>query len=444
MRLLIATDAFPPKSGGSGWSTFYLARALIARGHQVEIVQPKAGASGIHTRVFANLSVTEFGYPATNLPGARAWQRNRALDKNFVAFLRERARDADLIHAQHLLTIPSAVNAARGTNVPVVSTVRDYWHVCLYGTLWRDDGICPVCRGSELTRCLQQKYGAFANVAYPFVPLVEKELARRQRALRDSDAVIAVSNYVAEKLRGIVAAEKINVVPNLIDIQATRELAHRSPLALVIERRAQSYLLFIGKLNALKGADLLPEILRRAGVNLPLVVVGDGELASTLAREENFQLRGWLSNASSLQLLAGATALLFPSRWAEPLSRVLLEAQALGTPTIAFDTGGTRDIIEHEVNGLLARDVQDFSAQLTRLINDPALRARLSRAASRVAEEKFSSEIVGAQVEAVYQRALSCRANPAVSYETRLRSKSAIRGTSLEAVPSRDNPQSEI
>ena len=46
--------------------------------------------------------------------------------------------------------------------------------------------------------------------------------------------------------------------------------------------------------------------------------------------------------------------LIFPSRGPESLSRVLIEASALGVPIAAMDTGGTRDIVEHDVTGLLS------------------------------------------------------------------------------------------
>lgn len=409
MRILIATDAFPPKCGGSGWSTFYLARALRARGHWVEIIMPKRGAPGIRTRAYDNLPVTEFGYEATDLPGLRAWQRTSVLDTQFSACLADHAREADLIHAQHLLTIPAAVIAGRTAKVPVVSTVRDYWHVCLYGTLWRaraggpgeDGAICPVCHGGELILCLRQKYGALASFARPFVPFVEKELERRQRALRESDAVVAVSRCVAETLNGVTDTRKISVVPNLIDIEEIRAIPN-SPLPIP----DSPYLVFIGKLNPLKGADWLGEIVRRAKVNLRLVVVGDGPLASSLAGIPNIELRGLLPNEQALHLLAHAQALLFPSRWAEPLARVLLEAQALGTPTVALDTGGTRDIIEDGVNGLLSHNLDEFATQLARLSNDDPLRQSLSRAAKRIAEERFGDKVVAEQMERVYEKAV--------------------------------------
>lgn len=411
MRVLIATDAFPPKCGGSGWSTYYLARALRSRGHWVEVILPKEGAPGMRTRAYDNLPVTEFGYRAANLPGLRAWQRASVLDTEFSALLAEHAREANLIHAQHLLTIPAAVNAGRAAKVGVVSTVRDYWPVCLYGSLWRvgtrlGGEICPVCHGGELVHCLRQKYGAAAPLARPFLKLVERELARRQRALRESDAVVAVSSYVAGTLREIVDANKVSVVPNLVDIEEIHRIVEAGPRDAI---PAGPYLLFIGKLNELKGADLLGEIMRRVSTGRKLIVVGDGPLAATIAREPNTELRGWLPNQEALCLLAHAQALVFPSRWAEPLARVLLEAQALGTPTAALDTGGTRDIIENEVNGLLASNVEGLAAQVERLITDESLCQRLRLSAQKIAQERFGDKVIAGQMEQVYERAMGSR-----------------------------------
>lgn len=403
MKILFATDVFPPKSGGSGWSAFYLAQALTQRGHTVRVAQPRAGLRGTQAREYEGLRVAEVGFEATNLAGLRAWRRTRALEKTFSAYLAARASEFDVIHAQHVWSIGAAVAAKKIARIPVVSTVRDYWHVCLYGTLWRDDAICPICRGGEITRCLRQKYGGAAKFMQPATPFVAREVRRRQQTLRDSDAVIAVSDYVAATLREITHTAQLHVIPNLIDAAETRRLATRDAAAAL---RAAPYLLFIGKLNALKGADWLPQILAQSGVALPLVVAGDGELKAALARHRQIELRGWLSNAETLTLLARAKALLFPARWAEPLARTLLEAQALGIPTIACDTGGTRDIIEDNVNGLLANSIAEFAAALRRLMNDDALRARLSENAERVAQAKFNPRVVTERLEAVYAQAI--------------------------------------
>lgn len=398
MNILIATDVFPPKSGGSGWSTFHLARALQARGHHIEIVEPKSDLRRVQKRVYEGLDVVQVGYKDSTIPGLRAWQRTRALEETLSAYFAERAGEFDLVHAQHVLSISAAVAAKKMAPLRVVSTVRDYWAVCLYGTLWRDNAVCPICRPGQITRCLAQKYGAAARWMKPAVPLVERELARRQQALRQSDAVIAVSSFVASTLHGITDAGKLSIVPNLIDPVETQAQAASLPPP----RDEPPYLAFVGKLNRFKGADMLPEILEKSGGDIPLVVAGDGELRADLERVRGIKLRGWLPNAETLALLARARALVFPSRWAEPFSRTLLEAQALGVPTVAWNSGGTRDIIQGNFNGWLADNVVDISSYVRRLVDDPEMRARFSENARRVAQEKFSPRAVVPQLESIY------------------------------------------
>ena len=68
MRVLLATDAFPPVCGGSGWSTYELARGLRARGHDVLIVQPRPRtAQGVRDTTYDEFRVVEFGKVADHM-----------------------------------------------------------------------------------------------------------------------------------------------------------------------------------------------------------------------------------------------------------------------------------------------------------------------------------------------------------------------------------------
>ena len=80
----------------------------------------------------------------------------------------------------------------------------------------------------------------------------------------------------------------------------------------------------------------------------------------------------------------------------------MLEAQALGVPTIALNSGGTRDIIRDNYNGLLADDVTGMAEQVHRLIKDSELRSRLSANAKQVAQSKFSPNVVVQQLLEIY------------------------------------------
>ena len=98
-----------------------------------------------------------------------------------------------------------------------------------------------------------------------------------------------------------------------------------------------------------------------------------------------------------------AAALVFPSRGPESLSRVLLEAGALGVPMAAMDTGGTRDIIEHERTGLLSSTAEGLAGDLSRLLGDPALASRLGAGAQAHVTSTFDASAVVSKIEALYE-----------------------------------------
>ena len=113
-------------------------------------------------------------------------------------------------------------------------------------------------------------------------------------------------------------------------------------------------------------------------------------------------MRGWAHRADVLRALARTTVLVFPSLWPEPLSRVLLEALALGTPVAAMDTGGTREIVESEASGLLVGGAEDLGAAVGRLAKDEGLRRRIALGA-RERARAFAPEALVPRYEAVYR-----------------------------------------
>jgi len=140
---------------------------------------------------------------------------------------------------------------------------------------------------------------------------------------------------------------------------------------------------------------------------LPLLLAGDGPLQSHLqaaaqSRGLDFQFLGWQDNESLLRLMRNARCLVFPSCWQEPLSRVLLEGCAAGAAIVALDTGGTSDVLTHNVSGWLARDLASFAEGVRQVCRDDTLNASLRRGAREVAATRFSAQIVARQVEDLY------------------------------------------
>ena len=150
------------------------------------------------------------------------------------------------------------------------------------------------------------------------------------------------------------------------------------------------------------------DVVRQADLDWPLVVAGDGPDRAALERAakasgRRIEFTGWVDKDEATRLLANASMLIFPSRGPESLSRVLIEASALGVPIAAMDTGGTRDIIEHDVTGLLSTSPEGLASDVRRLRHDAALRRRLGDAAARKVEREFDAAAVVARVEQLYE-----------------------------------------
>lgn len=98
--------------------------------------------------------------------------------------------------------------------------------------------------------------------------------------------------------------------------------------------------------------------------------------------------------------LADCSAFVLPTFYREGLPRTIMEAMAVGRPIITTNVTGCRDVVEHEVTGLLVapRDVPALAAAMMSVINDHARNELFSKNARRLAETSFSSGSVNANI----------------------------------------------
>lgn len=417
MKILIPTDAFPPVCGGSGWSTYELGRGLRARGHDVTIVQPQPGTpSGVRETEYDGFRVRQFGAPAPNIPFVRNYYKSEKLTRSLTEYLASYLRNTpqDIVHAQHVMTTMAAIEAAKGAGVPVVATVRDYWPVCYWSDLLHTStglALCPECTPGNMRLCIQPRAKALWPLALPMIPYMRSNLAAKRTGLAKADAVIAVSHRIALDLvqrAPELAGTRMEVIPNPVNIAALRAVARPGTEDQGPRDQGPAYALYLGKLAPNKGTSFLVDVVRQADLDWPLVVAGDGpdRAALELAAKgsgKRIEFTGWVDRDDASRLLANASMLIFPSRGPESLSRVLIEASALGVPIAAMDTGGTRDIIEPDVTGLLSSTPEGLAGDVRRLRGDEALRQRLGEAARRKVEREFDAAAVVARVERLYE-----------------------------------------
>ena len=92
--------------------------------------------------------------------------------------------------------------------------------------------------------------------------------------------------------------------------------------------------------------------------------------------------------------MARASAVVFPSLWAEPFGIVGMEALARGVPVVGFDVGGVRDWLEDDVNGYLVprNDTVLMANRLRALLEDAELRRRFGQAGIEKVKAHFNRD----------------------------------------------------
>lgn len=425
LRVLIVTDSFPPHCGGSGWSTWELTRGLTRLGHAVDVVHVRVGQAAsrddqaaterdVTARSYEGVPVTDFALHDPQVPFVRNVVKNELLWRRLERWLFTRLgeRPADVLHAQHVMTTVPAIRAGLARGVPVVATVRDYWPVCYWSDLIydpRQSTLCPACSVSMMTRCVAPRAGTLAPLTWPLIPYMRANLRTKRHTLARASAIVAVSSVIARDLvtrAPELPRDRLHTIPNPFDMAALDAVYERSSPPM-----AGAYLLYVGKLAVNKGVQYLVPAIARAGVRWPVVIVGDGPLRQAIegdARQHGIDLRvlGWRGRDEVWGWMRHASLLAFPSYGPESLSRVLVEAAALGVPIAAMNTGGTTDILTHQQTALLSTDADGFARDLATLAADAPRRAALGQAARADVHARFEASSVAVRVEQVYRQVL--------------------------------------
>lgn len=175
-------------------------------------------------------------------------------------------------------------------------------------------------------------------------------------------------------------------------------------------------LLYLGRLSEPKGADLAIEAFARVRGTVPssrLVIAGDGPAREALARQviglgvsDAVELTGWVAPARVPQVIAGATAVLVPTRGGEGFGLVALQAAQMGRPVIAARTGGLTEVVVDGETGVLFEpaDVDGLARGILDVIQNPERTRRMGEAARTRAVDTFSADRYQDEYDGIYRR----------------------------------------
>jgi glycosyltransferase involved in cell wall biosynthesis len=358
---------FPPEVGGMESHIYYLCRALVAKGQEVDVVTGSSLPGLPEREVMDGVRVWRTWFPARNPPG---WALHAV--GSLPRFL-ERARGADVLHAQDIASVAPALAARARHGVPVVTTLHSSHFLKRAGSpLWR-----PVLG----------------------------------RFVRSSDYVLAASVEIAQVAEGLAPGTRVEALTNGVETSIFQRVEPTLPPSerwrLIVPRR----------LFHKNGVEFLvramPYIVARSDAEA--VLVGDGPererlegLAKELGVAERVTFLGKKRNDEMPGILSSGDLAIFPSLM-EATSVAALESMACELPVAASRVGGLPEIVDDEVGGLFEpADPRALAAAVVRLLESGRLEEMGRRARARVVERWSNDRLAERHLE-IYRGLLAAR-----------------------------------
>jgi len=400
VRILIATDHFPPFIGGAHRQAQLLGRSMANRGHQVAVVTPWHGGLPKleHDDGFVVHRVRQMRTAFDFMVGDRRQRHQPPFpDPVSVVALRNLIVDfePDVIHAYGWLAFSVAVALGR-RRIPLLVSARDYGYFCATRTLLRKGAPCSGPGPLKCAACAGDYYGAPKGwFAAAGVALSKPLLARKMTGLH------SVSTYVhdvtTENMRGSLSDDLLEVTIPSFQAQPPARPGEAEPdIEAWLERLPEEpFILFVGAFRKVKGLETLFEAYRRLDDPPPLVLMGTYERDSPTDFPSDAVVLTDVPNQVVMASWPRAMFGVMPSLWPEPLGATVAEGMSRGRPVIGTVPGGHADMLDED-SGLLVPqgDVGALAAAMAELIESPERREAMGRAAAERAKSFADSSVL--------------------------------------------------
>lgn len=247
-----------------------------------------------------------------------------------------------------------------------------------------------------------------------------------RRALKKVDKVICVSDYIRKSALRIYPEyeDKFCVVFNATDPNEFRPFGDiaKEHLSDIIQMDSEhQYILYVGRLNPVKGVHVLIEAFKRVIPKFPnarLIITGSSFFEGAVRTEYEQELvrlsesidhaivfTGFLSHEKLKYLYSAVDVVSVPSIWQDPCPLVVLEAMASGTCVVGSEVGGVPEIVEDNINGILVSpgDADHLADSVCRVLENASLRKMLGTKARDKIQASYKWERLVKEIEQVFE-----------------------------------------
>jgi len=363
-------------AGGTEGQIFNLVRGLDSTHFTLEFASLNKKGPFVEKYAQQGITIREFPIPSLFSPVACVQMIKLA------KYLR--SNRIEIVHAYNFYSLVFAIPAAKLAGVPVViASIRD--------------------RGVYLT---------------PTQKWLQKLVCRM------ADKILVNAESIRDwLLEQGYPQQKITVIKNGIDLSRYEAISAGSIRTDWGIQDDAPLVVMLARLNPQKGVDdfiRAAALVKREHPEARFLMIGKPSLASMSAQKGSISdYQQWLDLRAQLQLedclffcgyrndvpqiLSQTAVSVLPSH-SEGLSNTLLESMAAGAPIVATNVGGTPELIEHGVNGLLVlpHSPEQLAEAISRILSNKALALQLSQHARRKVRENFSLDAMVRSTKALY------------------------------------------
>lgn len=295
----------------------------------------------------------------------------------------------EIVHVHNTLNLvsPAVYYAARHMKVPVVQTIHNFRLLCPGATFYRDGHICEDCVEYGL-KCAV-KHRCYRESKIQTLACVLSTAFHRMTGIYGKINYICLTDFNKQKLLGLkqIKPERVFVKPNFVECKNEY----------IPEKDRKNQFVFAGRLDKLKGIDLLFEAWKHMGEEAPkLIVCGTGPMedwCKSFIRENdvNIEMRGFVPNNEALKIIANSKALVLPTQWYEGFPMSIVEAFSVGTPVICSDLGNAGSVVEEGITGYKFRydSIESIMSAIDKMREKPLNKEKIKK----IYEIKYSENV---------------------------------------------------
>lgn len=261
-----------------------------------------------------------------------------------------RENKIDIVHVHNTLPLvsPSVYYAAFHEKVPVVQTIHNFRLLCPGATFYRAGLICEECLEKGFRCALKHK--CYRNSFIQTLTMVcMLKFHRLIGTYKRVNGYIALTEFNKGKISRLVDNNKIFIKPNFVFNNSNVNKTN------IID---EDYFVFIGRVDKLKGVELLIEAWAEIK-DYKLLIIGSGPEEENIKEKinkyklDNIDLLGFKKHEEAFKIIENSHAVIIPSQWYEPFGMIVIESFSLGVPVIAGAIGSLPSIIQDGHNGIL-------------------------------------------------------------------------------------------